>query len=84
MTHIPLRMCAVCRTHVPQEQLIRITCCSDNDTAIPDGDKKNMGRGAYICRSAQCIEKAKKKHVIERHLGCSACDTLYERLEGMI
>ena len=82
--HIPLRMCVVCREHKPTEELIRITYNEQADKPEPDTDSKNTGRGAYICRSAECIKKARKKHVAERHLGCGASDTLYDELEGLL
>lgn len=84
MTHIPLRMCVVCREHKPASDLIRITYNSDNGTAEPDKEGKNAGRGAYICKSAECIKRAQKKHVVERHLGCDASDDLYQKLEGLL
>lgn len=82
--HIPLRMCVVCREHKPTQELIRVTYNAKTDKAEPDKDSKNTGRGAYICKSAECIKKARKKHVAERHLGCSASDDLYEELEGLL
>lgn len=84
MTHIPLRMCVVCREHKAASDLIRITYNSETGTAEPDKDSKNTGRGAYICKSAECIKKARKKHVAERHLDCPASDELYEKLEGLL
>ena len=82
--HIPLRMCVVCREHKPTQELIRVTYNAKTDKAEPDKDSKNTGRGAYICKSAECIKKARKKHVTERHLGCSASDDLYDELEGLL
>ena len=82
--HIPLRMCVVCREHKPTQELIRVTYNAKTDKAEPDKDSKNTGRGAYICKSAECIKKARKKHVAERHLGCSAIDDLYDELEGLL
>lgn len=84
MAHIPLRMCVVCREHKPASELIRITYNPDTGMAQPDKDNKNTGRGAYICRNAECIKKAQKKHVAERHLGCGASDLLYTDLEELI
>lgn len=78
MTHIPLRMCVACRNHKPVDELMRITVTDGVATA--DSDKKNFARGAYICRNAECIKKAEKKHIIERHLKCSANPELYVRL----
>lgn len=84
MTHIPLRMCVVCRKHLPVSELIRITYDKETDSPVPDEESKNSGRGAYICRDAQCLKKAGKKHVAERHLGCEASEALYRNLEEMI
>lgn len=77
MTHIPQRMCVACREHKPAADMIRITV-KDN-TATLDGDNKNFARGAYICRKSECIAKAQKKHIIERHLKCRASDDLYSK-----
>lgn len=82
MTHVPLRMCVACREHKEPEKLLRITV-SDGVPSL-DIHCKNMGRGAYICRKSECIKKARKKHVIERHLKCSACDTLYDKAEELV
>lgn len=82
--HIPLRMCVVCREHKPTEEFIRITHNVKKDKPEPDINCKNTGRGAYICKSAECIKKARKKHVAERNLGCSASETLYDELEGLL
>lgn len=82
--HIPLRMCIVCREHKPTQELIRVTYNAKTDKAEPDKDSKNTGRGAYICKSEECMKKARKKHVLERHLGCSASDDLYDELEGLL
>lgn len=82
--HIPLRMCVVCREHKPTEELMRITHNVKTDKPEPDINGKNTGRGAYICKSAECMKKARKKHVLERHLGCDASDDLYDKLEGLL
>ncbi|MGL4483897.1 MAG: YlxR family protein [Anaerovoracaceae bacterium] len=58
--HSPMRQCAVCMRSFPKEQLLRIA----EDEAVLKIDSKNSitGRGAYICKRIECIEKAKKKH----------------------
>ncbi len=84
MMHIPLRMCVVCREHKPTEELIRVTYNTEAGKVEPDSEIKNTGRGAYICKSRECIKKARKKHVAERHLGCDASDSLYNELEGLL
>ena len=43
-------------------------------------NKKN-GRGAYICKSLECFKKAKKTKALERSLGVSVSEQVYEELE---
>ena len=43
--------------------------------------KKN-GRGAYICKDAGCLEKARKKKALDRSLKIEISDEVYESLKG--
>lgn len=82
--YTPTRMCVACREHRKPQELIRISYNTELQRAEPDSDTKAMGRGAYICRDIKCIERAKKKHIIEKHLKCSPCDLLYSEMEEML
>lgn len=84
MAHIPERMCVVCRTHKSVGGLIRFSVNPLTNTLVPDTDAKSAGRGAYICRDINCIEKSRKKHIIERHLKCDTSDAAYVKAEGLI
>ena len=75
--HKPERMCVACRQMLEQDTLIRIV--NDSETAVFDTEKKKFGIGAYICRSAECVKKAQKKKMVERHLKCPVEEGLYER-----
>ncbi len=79
---VPERQCVGCRAKKPKSELIRIVRPSDSDTAELDRTGKKAGRGAYICPSADCLKKAKKK--LSAALGCSITDEVYERLEKEI
>ena len=46
-----------------------------------DATGKKNGRGAYICFSRECLEKAKKNHGLERSLKAAIPDEVYENLE---
>ncbi len=41
---------------------------------------KKSGRGAYVCKSAECLEKAHRAHRIERSLSCKIPEEIYEQL----
>ena len=42
---------------------------------------KKSGRGAYICRSLKCLQKARKSQRIEKNLECTIPDEVYDRME---
>ena len=54
-----IRTCIGCRGKFPQKMLIRFVCEGDKMLQM-DGPKKLAGRGAYVCRSHPCVQKAFK------------------------
>lgn len=45
---------------------------------------KKSGRGAYICKSASCLKKARKSRRLETSLECAISDEVYDRMEEEI
>ena len=62
--HIPLRRCAACGTQAPKHELLRVVRQPDG-TVIIDPRGKQSGRGAYVCKKAECWEKAFAKGRLE-------------------
>ena len=54
-----IRTCIGCRQKFPQKTLIRFVCQPDKGLQI-DCRKRLPGRGAYVCLSQACIQKAFK------------------------
>ena len=79
---IHLRMCTVCRAMKPKAELIRVVKAKDSAAAI-DLTYKAAGRGAYVCRTADCIGSAQKKRVLERAFKGKVEQQLYEELVGV-
>ncbi len=77
---IPQRMCAICRQMREKPKLIRIVKTSENTAAIDETGKLN-GRGAYICKEGDGIEKARKTKGLEKSLKMSLSDEIYAQLE---
>ena len=42
---------------------------------------KQSGRGAYLCKSCECLQKARKTRQLERALQTAIPEQVYERLE---
>lgn len=84
MKHTPLRMCIACRQMKPQNELIRIVKDKATHNISLDTEKKLFGRGAYVCRNADCIKSAEKKRGIERHFKCAVPHEIYESIVKLI
>ena len=77
---IPMRQCTGCREMKNKKEMIRVLKTAEDETVLDATGKKN-GRGAYICFSRECLEKAKKNHGLERSLKAAIPDEVYENLE---
>ena len=77
---IPVRMCAGCGEHKPKADLMRIVRDSDGNLSLDLTGKKN-GRGAYLCRSLDCLQKARKSKRIDRTFEVSIPDAIYDKIE---
>ncbi|MDR2559755.1 MAG: YlxR family protein [Oscillospiraceae bacterium] len=78
---IPIRKCVGCAEHSGKKELIRVVRSKDGDVSL-DLTGKKSGRGAYICKDAQCLAKARKKKSLERGLKCQIPDEIYDTLES--
>ena len=79
----PIRMCAGCRQRAAKKELIRIVRTPDGDLIL-DARDKAPGRGAYICRKAECLRKAQKSKSLERMLNIPIPPEAYEKLESAL
>ena len=77
------RQCCACRRMRPREELIRIAL-SAQGAVQPDPGGKMPGRGAYLCRSAECIREAARKRALSRSLHCAVPAQVYEELERIV
>lgn len=80
---IPQRMCTGCMEMKPKKELIRVVKNKENEISI-DLHGKKPGRGAYICRNIQCLEKAVKTKRLERNLETKINDEIYDKLKEEI
>ena len=76
----------------PKRELIRVVKAPD--TADADGNVtaqgavsldltgKKPGRGAYVCKSAECFQKARKARRFERSLSCKIPEEVYESMSA--
>jgi hypothetical protein len=76
----PLRQCTGCREMKSKKEMIRVLKTADEEIVLDATGKKN-GRGAYLCCSEECLEKAIKSHGLERSLKATIPNEVYEELK---
>lgn len=62
--HIPQRTCVACRSTGPKRGLVRVVRLPDGLVAVDETGKKS-GRGAYLCATRACWDKALKGKILE-------------------
>ncbi|MBB2182880.1 YlxR family protein [Lachnospiraceae bacterium MD1] len=77
---LPLRMCTGCGEMKAKKEMIRVLKTPEDEIVIDTTGKKN-GRGAYVCCSLDCLQKAIKTRGLERSLKVSIPKELVETLE---
>ena len=60
-----LRMCISCREMKDKKELLRIVKDKENNIFIDQSGKKN-GRGAYICKNEECLNKLIKQKSLNK------------------
>lgn len=76
---IPMRSCTGCGAKKEKRELIRVIRTPEGGIVL-DGSGRANGRGAYLCRNPECLEKARKKRALEKSLGAQIPEEVYERL----
>lgn len=75
---ISTRMCVACKTNYPKGELIRFVI--QDGTLVIDLTGKIEGRGCYLCRKKECINKAIKKNSVFRSLKVAPKKDALEKL----
>ncbi len=76
---VPLRQCLGCRQMFEKRALVRIVRSAEGEISL-DFKGKKPGRGAYVCRQTECLNKAKKTKAIERAFGCAVPEEVFMQL----
>ncbi|MCI8829707.1 MAG: YlxR family protein [Lachnospiraceae bacterium] len=77
---IPLRQCIGCGGSKNKKEMIRVLKTPEEEFTVDATGRKN-GRGAYLCRSMECFEKAVKGKGLERSFKMAIPKEVYETLK---
>ena len=67
------RTCVACRAKQHKSQMIRVS-----------KGENGLGRGAYVCKSEECIKKCVAKRLLNKSFKCEAGEALYKELSSKL
>ena len=74
-----MRKCVGCGEMKSKKEMMRVLKTTDEEFVLDATGKKN-GRGAYLCFSKDCFEKAVKNKGLERSFKQAIPKEVYEKL----
>lgn len=83
MKKIPERTCMACNKQMPKQDLLRIVKSKDGIIEVDLTGKKN-GRGAYICKNEECLNKIIKSKRLEKIFEMTIDEKIYEDIRGVL
>ena len=75
----PQRRCTACNEQKDKKDLLRIVRTTEETVEVDETGKKN-GRGAYICKSEECLNKLIKSKRLESIFEMKIDDSVYEEI----
>ena len=77
---VPMRKCVGCGEMKNKKEMMRVLKTPEEEFVLDTTGKKN-GRGAYLCLSGECLNKAIKSKGLERSFKQAIPKEVYEELE---
>ena len=79
----PERTCMACNEQKEKQELLRIVKSKEGVIDV-DLTGKKSGRGAYICKNEDCLNKIIKSKRLEKIFEREISSELYESIRGVI
>lgn len=80
---IPMRMCVVTRESHEKRELIRVVRNKEGEVFVDETGKQN-GKGCYLKRDIDVINKAKENKILDRALETTVADEIYNELINIV
>ena len=80
---IPMRTCVITKEKLPKKELIRIVRNKDGEVSVDETGKQN-GKGVYLKRDLEVVNKARSIKALNRYLECEVNDSIYKELLELI
>lgn len=76
---IPMRKCVATNEMHPKKEMIRVVRSKEGEVSVDPTGKKS-GRGAYLSKSREAVDAAKKKNSLGTQLETAIPESVYEEL----
>ena len=83
MKKVPMRSCVVTGEKLEKKELIRVVRDNTGKVFIDISGKAN-GRGAYLKKDIEVINRARKNKILNRRLEVEVPDSIYEEILNII
>ena len=83
MKKMPERTCIVTKEKTLKKDLLRVVRDKEGNVSVDTTGKAN-GRGAYLKRDADVINKAKETKILDKALEVNIPDSVYEEMLNII
>ncbi len=83
MKKIPMRSCVITKEKLPKQELFRIVRTKEQEVLVDLTGKQN-GKGAYLKKDLNVIEKAFKTKRLNKILEVEVPDEVYDKLKEML
>lgn len=80
---VPLRKCLGCGEMKDKRSLVRVVKNKEGEISL-DLYGKKPGRGAYLCKDAECLRKAQKARRLEKAFSSGIAPEIFEQMEKEI
>ena len=77
---VPMRKCVGCGEMKNKKEMIRVLKTPEEEFVLDASGKQN-GRGAYLCPSGECLERAIKSKGLERSFKQAIPSEVYDELK---
>ena len=78
-----MRRCVVCRQVRHKSELIRVVKTAAGEISLDDTEKI-FGRGAYVCRSPECVKTLCKRRNFDKVFKAKVADEVYAMIKEKI
>ena len=83
MKKIPMRSCVVTGEKLPKKELIRVVRTPEGNVVVDESGKAN-GRGAYLKKSIETFDKARKSKMLNKKLEVEVPDSIFDELKKIV